>query len=407
MVSSADILNARILVVDDKEANVRLLEGMLRVAGYTSVESTTDPTEVCELHRKNRYDLILLDLQMPGMDGFQVMEGLKEIEADGYLPVLVITAQPDHKLRALQAGAKDFVSKPFDLAELRARVHNILEVRLLHLETKNYSKVLEETVRELEASREVIRLKTLEERKKSEQELALAQETQESLLPRFLPQFENFRIHAFNNPTRYVGGDFYDFLQLSSGEWMGVLADVSGKGMSAALLSSMVLGALSMEFRSRTQPQEVLNRVNQLLCEKSLPFQFVTLFLFLLSPHGTGQFISAGHNPAYLFRSATGKIEELASDALILGLFDFASYQSRTLHLDKGDILVVYSDGLTDAQNQQEEMFGEERLLQIIQQEAPSGSHAIEQKFLKAIEEFTQGMPQTDDITFVVVEKCQ
>jgi len=247
MVSPADILNARILVVDDLEANVLLLKGMLRIAGYRSVESTTDPNQVCELHRKNRYSLILLDLQMPGMDGFQVMEGLKEIEEDGYLPVLVITAQPAHKLRALEAGAKDFVSKPFDLAELRARVHNILEVRLLHLETRNYSRVLEETVRELEASREVIRLKTLEEQKASERELALAQETQESLLPRFLPQFENFRIHAFNSPTRYVGGDFYDFLQLSSGEWMGVLADVSGKGISAALLSSMVLGALSME----------------------------------------------------------------------------------------------------------------------------------------------------------------
>jgi CheY-like chemotaxis protein len=121
MVSPADILNARILVVDDLEANVLLLEGMLRIAGYTSVESTTDPCEVCELHRKNRYSLILLDLQMPGMDGFQVMEGLKEIEEGGYLPVLVITAQPAHKLRALEAGAKDFVSKPFDLAELRAR----------------------------------------------------------------------------------------------------------------------------------------------------------------------------------------------------------------------------------------------------------------------------------------------
>jgi serine phosphatase RsbU (regulator of sigma subunit) len=407
MVSSADILNARILVVDDKEVNILLLERMLRGAGYVSIESTTDPNQVCELHRKNRYDLILLDLQMPGMDGFQVMEGLKEIEEGGYLPVLVVTAQPKHKLHALQAGAKDFVSKPFDLAELQARVHNILEVRLLHLETKNYSKVLEATVRELEASREVIRLKTLEERKQREQELALAQETQESLLPRSLPQFENFRIHAFNKPTRYVGGDFYDFLTLSSGEWVGVLADVSGKGMPAALLSSMVLGALSMEFRSRPQPQEVLNRVNHLLYEKSLPSQFVTLFLVLLDAQGMGQFISAGHNPAYLFRSATGTIEELFPDAFVLGMFDSASYQSRTLHLDKGDILVVYSDGLTDAQNQQEEMFGEERLLKIIQQEAPSGSHALEQKLLQAIEEFTQDVPQNDDITFVVVEKCQ
>ena len=118
--------------------------------------------------------------------------------------------------------------------------------------------------------------------------MALAQDTQESLLPRGLPDFENFRIHAFNSPTRYVGGDFYDFLQLSSEEWMGALADVSGKGMSAALLSSMLLGALSMEFHSRIAPEEVLTRVNRLLCEKSLPFQFATLFLFVLSPDGDG-----------------------------------------------------------------------------------------------------------------------
>jgi serine phosphatase RsbU (regulator of sigma subunit) len=407
MVSATDILNAKILVVDDKEANVRLLEGMLRVAGYTSVKSTMNPVEACELYRQNRYDLIMLDLQMPGMDGFQVMEALREVEADGYLPVLVITAQPGNKLRALEAGAKDFVGKPFDMAELRARVRNILEVRLLHLETKRYSQALEATVRELEASREVIRLKNLEERKQSERELALAQETQESLLPRCLPQFENFHIHAFSNPTRYVGGDFYDFLQLSSGEWVGILADVSGKGMSAALLSSMVLGALSMEFRSGTQPEEVLIRINRLLCEKSLPFQFVTLFLFLLNPSGAGRWISAGHNPAYLFRSATGRIERLISEHHFLGMFEYATYQSSPLHLDKGDILVVYSDGLTDAQNQREEMFGEDRLLAIVRREAPLGSRALERTLLQAIEEFTLGMPPNDDITLVVVEKYQ
>jgi serine phosphatase RsbU (regulator of sigma subunit) len=407
MISSSDILNARVLIVDDQQANVLLLERILRGAGYASVASTMDPREVCELHRQNRYDLILLDLQMPGMDGFQVMEGLKEIETEGYLPVLVITAEPGHKLRALQAGAKDFISEPLDLAEVRARAYNMLEVRLLHMETKTYSKVLEQTVRELEASREVIRLKNLEEQKKLDQELALAEETQKSLLPHCLPQFENFRIHAFNKPTRYVGGDFYDFLQLSSGDWVGVLADVSGKGISAALLSSMLLGALSTEFRYGTQPQEVLNRVNQLLYEKTLRDRFVTLFLFLLSPQGEGQFIGAGHDPAYLFRSATGKIEVLSSGNLILGAFTPVSYQSSPLHLHQGDILVVYSDGLTEARNQREEMFGEERLLKIIQQEAPSGSHAFQQKFLKAIEEFTQGMPQADDITFLVVEKYQ
>jgi len=157
MVNASDILNASILIVDDQQANVRLLERILGGAGYTSVASTMDPLEVCALHRANRYDLILLDLEMPGMDGFEVMEGLNELESTGYLPVLVITAQPAHKLRALQAGAKDFISKPFDLVEVRARVHNMLEVRLLHLETKNYSKALERTVQEVEASRERIR----------------------------------------------------------------------------------------------------------------------------------------------------------------------------------------------------------------------------------------------------------
>ena len=144
----SDILNASILIVDDQESNVSLLEQMLREAGYTSVASTMNPNEVCALHRKNRYDLILLDLQMPGMDGFQVMEGLKTNDADGYLPVLVITAQPGHKLRALQAGAKDFISKPFDLVEVKTRIHNMLEVRLLYKKIKNYSKVLEQTVQE-------------------------------------------------------------------------------------------------------------------------------------------------------------------------------------------------------------------------------------------------------------------
>lgn len=406
MISLAEILNAKILVVDDKQANVLLIEGMLRVAGYTSVQSTTDPSQVCDLHRRERYSLILLDLQMPVMDGFQVMEELKEIESGSYLPVLVITAQPDHKLRALEAGAKDFVSKPFDMAELRARVHNLLEVRLLNLKAKKYSETLEATVKELEASREVVRIKTLGEQKKREQELVLAQQTQESLLPRNMPQFENFSIRAFNNPTRYVGGDFYDFQQLGSGEWMGVLADVSGKGMAAALLSSMVLGALSTEFRSGTAAQEVLNRVNQLLCEKSLPGQFVTLFVFVLDLDGQGHFISAGHNIAYLYRAATGKIETLVPDSYFMGMFDFASYQSRPLYVGAGDLLVVYSDGLTDAETPEGEMFGEARLLEIIRQEAPSGSRAVEGRLLKAIEEFTRGIPQTDDITFVVVEKC-
>lgn len=147
-VPQSDILNASILIVDDKEANVRLLEKLLSGAGYTRVTSTKRPREVVELHRVHSYDLILLDLEMPEMDGFQLMEALKTKGEDDYLPVLVITAQPDHKLRALQAGARDFVTKPFDLTEIKVRIRNLLEVWLLYKQLDDYNKTLEQTVRQ-------------------------------------------------------------------------------------------------------------------------------------------------------------------------------------------------------------------------------------------------------------------
>ena len=188
MGSAADILNAGILIVDDLEANVRLLARMLHGAGYTCVASTMDPHEVCELHRKNGYDMILLDLEMPGMDGFQVLEGLKAIETDSYVPVLVITAQPGHKLRALACGAKDFISKPFDLVEVKTRIHNMLEVRLLYKKIGNYNKELEQTVQE--RTGELIGVneqlsQEIEERKGAEKSLQGAYAEIEQLKDRF------------------------------------------------------------------------------------------------------------------------------------------------------------------------------------------------------------------------------
>jgi CheY-like chemotaxis protein len=148
MISETEILNASILIVDDQEANVILLEQLLREVGYQHINSTMDPTGVAALHSANRYDLILLDLLMPGMDGFQVMEELKVNVADDYLPILVLTAQPGHKVRALAAGARDFIAKPFDLLEVKTRIRNMLEVRLLYKKLGNYNQELEQTVLE-------------------------------------------------------------------------------------------------------------------------------------------------------------------------------------------------------------------------------------------------------------------
>ncbi len=146
--NESEILGASILIVDDQSANVDLLEQMLAGAGYTQVSSTTNPREVRTLHEEHRYDLILLDLQMPGMDGFEVMAGLQELSPDDYLPVLVLTAQPSAKLKALQAGAKDFISKPFDMLEVQTRIRNMLEVRLLYNKVEYNNRQLEHAVQE-------------------------------------------------------------------------------------------------------------------------------------------------------------------------------------------------------------------------------------------------------------------
>jgi PAS domain S-box-containing protein len=148
MITDQELCAASILIVDDQEANVLLLQRLLADSGYTCVSATRQPTEVCALHRHHAFDLILLDLQMPEMDGFQVMEGLKAGLQDDYLPVIVLTAQPGHKLRALQAGARDFISKPFDLLEVRTRIRNMLEVRLLYRHLAHANTVLEAAVAE-------------------------------------------------------------------------------------------------------------------------------------------------------------------------------------------------------------------------------------------------------------------
>jgi len=161
MISSTEILSGKILIVDDQKVNITLLEQMLQNSGFSSISSTSDPKKVGELHELNHYDLILLDLQMPGLDGFEVMEELKKIDPDSYLPVLVITAQPSHKIRALKAGAKDFISKPFDLNEVLARVGNLLEVRLLHRKINDYNAQLEVKVQERTSELQESNLETL------------------------------------------------------------------------------------------------------------------------------------------------------------------------------------------------------------------------------------------------------
>lgn len=208
-ITEQDIFNASILIVDDQKANVALLEELLREEGYTAVSATMNPVEVSALHRKNSYDLILLDLQMPEMDGFQVMECLKTNDKESYLPVLVLTAQPGHKLQALQAGAKDFISKPFDLVEVKTRIRNMLEVRLLYKKMEDYSKILEQKVQERTAE-----LRESEARYRSLTELASDW---------YWEQDQTGKFTKVSGPVLEMLGIKVDSLQEESSESLGTL----------------------------------------------------------------------------------------------------------------------------------------------------------------------------------------
>ena len=278
--------------------------------------------------------------------------------------------------------------------------------KLMHslkaLDERILTKLAEEAGHVLE---QVEVLKTVEERRKLEQELTLAQETQKSLLPQKLPEYNNYRVCALSKPTRHVGGDLYDFAAPESGELLGVLADVAGKGMAAALLSSMILGCLDMQLRGGAKPSDALNQLNKYLCEKSASNKFATLFLFHIGPDGAGEYISAGHNSAYLFRAASGEIDEFPSNNLPVGAFEFVTYQAAPLAVGPGDVLLVYSDGLTEAEDAAGDMLGEERVKEVIRREARQGAAHLEAKLLEAISEFTRGHAQSDDITLVIVER--
>ncbi|VWM04171.1 adenylate/guanylate cyclase domain-containing protein [Burkholderia lata] len=245
MIDSSAILDARILVVDDLEANILLLEQILRRAGYARVESTADASAVHELHRRHHYDLILLDLQMPGTDGFQVMDSLKSLEADSYLPVIVITAQPAHKLRALQVGAKDFISKPFDLAEVLMRVRNMLEVRLLHRELRKRGDVLEQKVREVEASHVLIRRQSSELQSLYAKVVA-EQKVSERLLLNMLPYpiAERLKVHLDD-----IAGSFPEVIADRFADVSVLFADiVDFTGFSAGMRPEQLVEMLNEIF---------------------------------------------------------------------------------------------------------------------------------------------------------------
>jgi len=246
--------------------------------------------------------------------------------------------------------------------------------------------------------------KSLRHRYEIESELRLAEEIQKALVPSELPEVAGYRTCGYSAPTRFVGGDFYDLFGMPTGCVSGCLGDVSGKGVPAALVSAMALGCLGAQLRARVSLEDAATTLNDLMCEKHSG-RFVTLFLCQLLCDGHGHYLSAGHNTAYVHRAHTGEVSELASTSLIAGVMASCTFRSEAMDLQEGDVLLVYSDGLTEAENAEGDMFGEERVLTVIRRLAPQGADALRDGLLSELADFTENERQSDDITLFIIER--
>jgi serine phosphatase RsbU (regulator of sigma subunit) len=270
--------------------------------------------------------------------------------------------------------------------------------------TETSIRLLESLAFEATKSMESVRLMHEErEKKQIEQELGVARQVQVALSPTAFKVPNHFEIAAHNIPSRYVGGDFYDFISLRDNRSAFVLGDVSGKGVAAALLAAMAQGALQAQFTSNMPLAEVVTSLNKVLVQRSDSNRFITLFCATLDPDGHFTYINAGHNLPVLAR-ANGGVETLTTKSVLLGAFDFVEYRPRQTRLAAGDVVAMYTDGVTEAVNADNEMFGDERFENLIKESVNLSAEEIKRKILDEVLGFTAGLPQGDDITLIVLK---
>lgn len=241
------------------------------------------------------------------------------------------------------------------------------------------------------------------ERERLQRELEIASEIQMQLLPKTLPREEHLVTVGRTLACRSVGGDCYDVVELPQGALGFVVADVAGKGMPAALLASMLMGSFCATASSGLALSELAHRVNKRVCDRTDEQSYATLFYGVISPCGLMEYFNAGHVPA-LVRRRSRELVALESDSFPIGMFDFAEYNSRTIQLEPGDFLVMYSDGVTEAANPESEMFGDERLRETVKNFSGNTSQELLDAVFQAVRVFTAGYAQADDVTVVVVQ---
>ena len=383
---------ARLLVVDDNEDNRYTLIMRLQLEGYEKITEADDGESALELLRAQDFDLVLLDVMMPKVDGYQVLQRLKAAGQLHNIPVIMISAlnEIDSVVRCIELGAVDYLAKPFDPILLRARVGASLEKKRLRDEVAAYLA-------------------------RMESDLELARELQLSMLPTDFEKLiaaQRLEIFAMMEPAREVGGDLYDFFEMDDGRLCFLIGDVSGKGAAAALFMARTKNVIRLIARllrgthgSVPTPAEIIAAVNKELCQDNTGMMFVTLFLGILDT-ATGEidFVNAGHNPPYLL--AGNKVVPVAGcGGRALGVRSNSPYETGNLTLAPGDAIFLYTDGVTEAFNNNDQMFSDERLEAVLRDVATGRPQAIITAVSGAVGAFADGAEQSDDITAAVIRR--
>jgi sigma-B regulation protein RsbU (phosphoserine phosphatase) len=371
----------RTLIADDQPDVLEALRLLLKGEGYQT-EEVTSPTDVLEALKSHDFDLLLMDLNYArdttsGQEGLDLLSRVQAV--DSTLPIVVMTAWGSVELavEAMRRGVRDFVLKPWENNRLLAILRTQIEMG--------------HTLRKTQL------LKTEQER-----ELVEARSIQRRLLPNEIPQIEDYKISAAWRPARTVSGDYFDVLKFNDHKAALCIADVSGKGMPAALLMSNVQAAVKAFASETISPSELCAKVNHVVSSSTGEDKFITFFYCVVDAEQKKLvYTNAGHNAAMLFRR-DGSLIRLEPGGAVLGPFPNWNYTNEEIDLEHGDRLLLFTDGVTELRNSAGEEFGEERLIELLTENRDLDAEALRDRIVEAVMSFSGGEFQ-DDATLLVL----
>lgn len=370
----------RVLVIDDSKLNRAIVRNTLSKLDM-DVEEAADGMEGLDLLGSRRFDLVLVDVIMPNLDGFGFLERFKKNMKQDFVPVILMTGTEDlnTKIKGLNTGADDYLMKPLNENELAARVNSLLRLKAMHDELYEKNMIIRK-------------------------ELDIAQKVQQFIIPRDFSFISYPSVNGRYLPIEDIGGDFFDCYRL--GDDTGILiADVTGHGIPAAMvmtMSKLIFGVYAAQIDS---PSVLLSRINNELRKLILDNQYITAFYLIYDAEKKQlRFTNAGHARPLYYRKSSGKMLALDTDGLFVGIKEDTEYQEKTLSVQEGDRLFLYTDGITELKNASREEFGEKRLAKYIADNADAEGGAFCDGLIAEVRAFSGGEAPGDDIAFLDVK---